>query len=242
MERVEKVIASVTGFSRSQVKKMMRAGRVCINGRVAKEAGQAVDPESDVITVDSEVLEYSRHVYIMMNKPAGVISASADKNAATVVSLVPPELFRKGLFPAGRLDAGTVGFVLITDDGEFAHDILSPKNHVPKTYHVQLDAPADEHVMERFADGLVLKDGTRLAGAKLTQLDSGRFLYEIVITEGKYHQIKRMFGAFGLRVVMLKRVKIGGLELDETLGQGECRKISEEELKLITAGRFVEEG
>ena len=168
----------------------------------------------------------------MMNKPKGVISASEDKSVPTVVDLVPDELKRSGLFPAGRLDSDTTGFVLITDDGDFAHRILSPKKHVEKTYHALLERPLSESDIKSFADGIELKDGTLCLESKLRSL--GGSMAEVIIHEGKYHQVKRMFAAVGNKVLELRRVKIGGLSLDESLKEGECREITSDELDAIT--------
>lgn len=233
-ERLDKLIASQGKLSRSDVKKMVKSGRVTVDGAVVKSADIKVDAEKSRISVDGKELSYKKHIYIMLNKPQGVISASNDKTQKTVVDLVPPELYRDGLFPAGRLDGDTVGFVLITDDGDFAHRILSPKNHIMKTYHATLKAPLTESDIERFKNGIELSDGTLCLEAEVRMLEgTDEPTAEVKICEGKYHQVKRMFAALGNKVVYLRRVKMGELFLDESLKEGECREITAEELLLI---------
>ncbi|MEE0982349.1 MAG: 16S rRNA pseudouridine(516) synthase, partial [Acutalibacteraceae bacterium] len=175
-----------------------------------------------------------KFVYLMLNKPKGVVSATNDRSQKTVVDLVPDELKKRNLFPAGRLDMTTTGFVLITDDGDFAHRILSPKNHIEKTYEARLAESVTEEQLRMVADGIVLKDGTECLPAKLKILEGGdNPLVEIKICEGKYHQIKRMFAAAGNGVIELKRTKMGNLSLDEDLAEGECRRLNEAEVALI---------
>lgn len=232
--RIDKFLSTQAIATRSQAKEMLRAGRVLVNGTPVKAADLKVDPEGDEIRVDGRVYGYQKHLYLMLNKPQGVVSATDDKVHRTVLDLVPPELRRRGLFPAGRLDRDTVGFVLITDDGEFAHNILSPRHHVPKTYEAGLDGPIGENELSVLAQGVVLGDGTKCRPAELTVLQSGeRPLIQIVIVEGRYHQIKRMFAAVGRRVLTLKRTKIGGLALDPSLKEGDCIAISPSNLEKI---------
>ncbi|EEG31274.1 pseudouridylate synthase [[Clostridium] methylpentosum DSM 5476] len=232
--RIDKFLSTQAIATRSQAKEMLRAGRVLVNGTPVKAADLKVDPEGDEIRVDGRVYGYQEHLYLMLNKPQGVVSATDDKVHRTVLDLVPPELRRRGLFPAGRLDRDTVGFVLITDDGEFAHNILSPRHHVPKTYEAGLDGPIGENELSVLAQGVVLGDGTKCRPAELTVLQSGeRPLIQIVIVEGRYHQIKRMFAAVGRRVLTLKRTKIGGLALDPSLKEGDCIAISPSNLEKI---------
>lgn len=232
--RIDKFLSTQAIATRSQAKEMLRAGRVLVNGTPVKAANLKVDPEGDEIQVDGRVYGYQEHLYLMLNKPQGVVSATDDKVHRTVLDLVPPELRRRGLFPAGRLDRDTVGFVLITDDGEFAHNILSPRHHVPKTYEAGLDGPIGENELSVLAQGVVLGDGTKCRPAELTVLQSGeRPLIQIVIVEGRYHQIKRMFAAVGRRVLTLKRTKIGGLALDPSLKEGDCIAISPSNLEKI---------
>lgn len=231
MERLDKVLSSFYSLSRADTKKMMKKQCVRVNGTVVKSLDIKVDPERDEITVDGERVIFKRFVYIMMNKPEGVISASNDTKAETVVDLVPDELYRDGLFPAGRLDKDTTGFVLLTDDGDFAHRILSPKNHIEKTYHALLEHPLSEEEINHFLSGVELKDGTLCLEAKVRMLEGSTA--EVIIHEGKYHQVKRMFAALGNKVLALKRVKMGNLSLDPSLGDGECKELTQKEIELI---------
>lgn len=235
MERLDKILSLALKLSRTDVKKLMKKQSVTVNGTAVKSGDIKINPETDEIRVNGRLIEYQKHIYIMMNKPEGVISASNDKSQETVVDLVPDELKRDGLFPAGRLDGDTTGFVLITDDGDFAHRILSPKNHVEKTYHARLAQRLSDGDIDRFLSGIELRDGTLCLEAKLSVIeDSDTPLVEVIIHEGKYHQVKRMFAALGNRVTELKRVKIGNLSLDKSLAEGQCREITQEEIRLIT--------
>ena len=230
-----KHIFNIYECSRSDVKKMVKSGRVSVDGAVVKSADIKVDADKSVISVDGKALNYKKKIYIMLNKPQGVISASNDKTQKTVVDLVPPELYRDGLFPAGRLDGDTVGFVLITDDGDFAHRILSPKNHIMKTYHATLRSPLTEEDISAFKNGIELSDGTLCLEAEVRMLEkTDEPIAEVKICEGKYHQVKRMFAALGNKVLYLKRVRMGGLDLDESLEEGQCREITAEELLLLS--------
>ncbi len=190
-----------------------------------------IDESSDIITVNGENIGYKEHIFIMLNKPAGVICATRDKLTPTVIGLIPQELRRRELFPAGRLDKDTRGFVLITDDGSFAHEILSPRRHVEKEYEVWLESPLSSGTVERFAQGITIDGGEECLPAKLIPIEE-RFA-RIIICEGKYHQIKRMFEAVGNKVTGLRRIRIGGLYLDDSLPEGQCRELSDEETALI---------
>lgn len=236
MERLDKIIASQGRYSRSEVKKLVKGGLVFLNGEKVKSADIKADAERDTITVDGETICYKKHIYIMLNKPQGVVSATDDPVHKTVLDLVPPALFRQGLFPAGRLDGDTTGFVLITDDGDFAHRILSPKNHIIKTYLAALDHPLSESDIKSFTEGIELRDGTLCLEAQVKMISEAPPVAEVKIHEGKYHQVKRMFAALGNRVIALKRVRMGGLDLDVSLGEGECREITDEELERLVKG------
>lgn len=234
-ERVDKLLAAGGLYSRSQVKKLAREGRMLINGMPALAEDKA-DPQADVITVDGRPVSVIKHMYIMMNKPAGVVCSTNDKQNKTVLELLPETLLRPGLFPAGRLDKDTEGFVLITDDGVLAHRILSPKMHIVKTYSVHIDAPVTPEMEAGFARGVVLADSTGCRPAGLTVLEQGeKPLLRVTLTEGIYHQVKRMFGVYGAGVIYLKRMAIGGLMLDESLAAGGCRRLEEKELEKIFA-------
>lgn len=232
--RLDKFFSSQSLASRKEVRTLIKAGRIMVNGQPALSPEQPVEPARDSIRLDGAEIAYQEHIYLMMNKPQGVVSATEDGHCRTVLDLVPPELWRKGLFPAGRLDKDTVGFVLLTDDGDFAHRILSPKRHFPKTYEAVISAPVDSADIAAFEAGLPLADGTVCRPAGLSVLKVGEQpLVRIVLHEGKYHQIKRMFEARGKRVLWLKRTMIGGLALDEALPAGGCRAILHKELLKI---------
>ena len=237
-ERLDKLIASQGMLSRNEVKAMARKGELVVNGAVVKDCSVKVSYD-DEIKINGKILGQSRFTYIMLNKPQGVVSASEDKRDKTVVDILPDELKRKNLFPAGRLDKDTTGFSLITDDGDFAHRILSPSRHVDKTYIAKVADKIDfEKAKKAFNDGVVLGDGTVLLSAELELLeDAGNQVYKVIIKEGKYHQVKRMFASLGTKVIELKRIAIGGLCLDETLAEGEARIITPEELGMIESNK-----
>lgn len=234
MERIDKIISVASGVSRADARALIKKGLVSVNGAVIKDIGFKADENNDIICSRGEKLCYSKYVYIMMNKPKGVISASEGGSEKTVVDILPDSMKRKNLFPAGRLDKDTTGFVLITDDGDFAHKILSPKNHIPKTYIAELDKPFDDTVASAFEQGVALKDDLCMP-AKISAVDGDYTKAMVVIKQGMYHQIKRMFGKFGITVTELTRIKMGSLALDETLQPGGCRYITPDELELIKA-------
>lgn len=235
LQRLDKILVSQgKGGSRSEAQRLIRQGRLTADGAVLRDPAAKVDPDKTVLALNGQPLTYAEHLYIMMNKPAGLLCVSRDPKQPTVLDKLPPSLCRPGLFPAGRLDKDTVGFTLITDDGDFAHRLLAPRHHVTKTYQAIIDAPLREGQPEAFTKGLLLEDGTPCLPAKLQLLHPGeRPLVEICITEGKYHQIKRMFGVFGHKVLWLKRTAMGGLLLDESLEEGQARALSTEELARI---------
>ncbi len=233
MERLDKIVATALQISRKDAISLIKSGRVNENGVALKDAKKKLDENTAELFLDENRIYYYKYVYIMMNKPKGIISASDGKGDKSVIDILPAEMKRKSLFPAGRLDKDTTGFMLITDDGEFAHSILSPKNHIPKTYIAKLDKPFDETVVKEFESGVKLKD-EKCMGAKLEAADGDFCTARVEIKQGMYHQIKRMFACFGLKVVELKRIKMGDLYLDESLKEGECRYISEKELSMIS--------
>lgn len=230
-ERLDKYIASRTLFSRSEVKNMLKKGEITVNSVTVTDSAAKVCQEDDV-RIKGENFYKNKFTYIMLNKPQGVVSASEDKRDKTVVDILPAEFKRKNLFPAGRLDKDTTGFCLITDDGAFAHEILSPAHHVDKTYIADISDEIDfADASEKFEKGVVLADGTVLLSAKLEKIADKK--YKITIKEGRYHQVKRMFASLDTTVVGLKRISIGGLQLDESLKEGEARLITDGELSLI---------
>ena len=226
-ERLDKFIASQTKLSRKDAAKAIREKRVAVNGELCREGERKVDTDHDTVTLDGSPLNYRKNVYYMLNKPAGVVSATEDRQENTVIDLVPPEMRREGLFPAGRLDKDTTGLLILTDDGDYAHRMLSPKKHVDKTYIANLDREPDSAVSEAFEKGIVLGDGTVCQPGQAEPLGGVRV--KVVIREGKYHQVKRMFAALGYHVEALERVMIGSLALDRSLAPGELRELSEEE-------------
>lgn len=234
LQRLDKLISSQGQYTRKQAQGLIKDGRVRVDGVTVKDRGFRIDPDRSKVSVGGAEFSIEKFVYIMLNKPKGVVSATNDKNAKTVVDLVPEELKGRNLFPAGRLDMTTTGFVLITDDGDFAHKILTPKNHIEKTYEARLAEPIDDSALEKVAGGITLADGTKCLPAKLRRLENGENpLIEVKICEGKYHQIKRMFAAAGNGVIELKRTKMGGLSLDPCLLPGQCRRLTDDEVGLL---------
>ena len=232
-QRLDKIISSQMNISRNDARSLIKNGLVSVDGKFCTDIGSKFDADNANIVVDGKEISYKEFIYIMMNKPQGVVSATRDPKIKTVVDIVPENLKRKNLFPAGRLDKDTVGFMLITDDGDFAHRILSPSRHVPKTYIAHLRDRLSEESRQILENGAVLSDGTECMDATVKMLDESMKVAEITIREGKYHQIKRMFASVGNEVVFLKRISIGNLHLDETLKEGESREITEKELSMI---------
>ena len=230
--RLDKFVADAAQLTRSAARSLIAKGRVTVNGQVCKKADCALK-EGDSVCAGGKPLGREEYVYIMLNKPAGVVSASADGRDKTVVDLVGGAFPRRQLFPAGRLDKASTGFVLLTDDGAFAHGILAPKRHVPKTYHVVLDTPVTPAMVEAFAAGVTLADGQRMQPAQLIPDEADPFAATVVLRQGVYHQIKRMFGVLGAGVNGLHRTAIGGLALDEGLAPGAWRLITPEEKALL---------
>lgn len=234
--RLDKYISSQQNISRADAKKIIRGSGVSLNGNAVSKGDTVVDTEKDIVCINGKELCYKEFVYIMLNKPSGVVSASNDPKDITVIDLLPDALKRKGLFPAGRLDKDTVGFVLITDNGEFAHNMLSPSHHVKKTYIAEVKGELTDEALKRFAQGMEIGEEL-FKPAELRLLDNrsdeGNCLYEIKIVEGKYHQIKRMFASAGQPVIKLKRIAIGRLKLDENLPEGVSRELSDAELDMI---------
>lgn len=228
--RLDKLLTHTGTLSRSEATRAARAGRLTVNGQVVQSSAEKVNPETDTVCVDGKTVVYRRHLWIMMNKPAGVVSATEDGRDRTVVDLLPAELQGRGLFPCGRLDRDTVGLILLTDDGELAHKLLSPKKHAEKRYTFTLERPHNRKV------GLetgILMDGKMTKPAVIEMTDE--LHGSITLTEGKYHQIKRMFERAESRVTYLRRVSFGGIPLDESLREGEWRYLSESEEQTLRA-------
>ena len=231
--RLDKYLAETAQCTRNEAKALLSKGKVAVNGVLCKK-GDTQIREGDAVTVEGRELAYRQFVYLMLNKPEGVVSASTDKRDTTVVDLVRDAYPRRELFPAGRLDKTSTGFVLLTDDGGFAHDILAPKRHVSKTYTVTLDTPLTDEMKQGFAKGVTLADGTVLSPAEVEALSADGLVVRVLLKQGVYHQIKRMFGVYGAGVNALHRDAIGALALDESLAPGQWRELTAEEVAKIT--------
>ena len=231
--RLDKYLAEMGAGTRSEVKKLVRAGRVTINGAVAEKPEQKVDPETDTVCLDGEALLYVAYEYYLFHKPAGCVSATEDKIHKTVMDYLTDTL-RDDLFPGGRLDIDTEGLLLITNDGALAHELLSPAHHVKKTYYARVAGRVTEEDTRLFQQGVDIGEEKLTKPAELVILTSGEESeIELTITEGKFHQVKRMFQAVGKEVVYLKRLSMGPLTLPETLLPGEYRALTREELMLL---------
>ncbi len=235
-ERLDKFIATQKNLPRREARQIISRGQVMVNGIVARAFDTRIDTAQDKVELSGEQVVFKKYVYIVINKPKGVLSATSDKRQSTVLDLIPEHLKRKELFPVGRLDKDTTGLLLITDDGEFAHRVISPKSNISKTYTVLLDGEIEKSVVDEFKKGVTLHDGTRCLPAELVVSSENPRQATVTIMEGKYHQIKRMFGVYGLGVVELHRNSVGNFLLDENLKSGECRELSSLELALIYKG------
>ncbi|EIW00276.1 LOW QUALITY PROTEIN: pseudouridine synthase family protein [Thermoanaerobacter siderophilus SR4] len=232
--RIDKLLSNIGIGTRKEVKKFIKEGLVLVNGNTVKDAGLIVDTESDEILFDGEKINYKEFIYIMINKPKGVISATYDEVEKTVIDLLPQELKARNPFPVGRLDKDTEGLLLITNDGDLAHQLLSPKKNVIKKYYAEILGFVNESDIKAFNEGIILEDGYKTLPANLEILFSSDVSKVYVyIREGKYHQIKRMFESVGKKVIYLKRLAMGSLTLDENLKPGEWRELSEEELSFL---------
>lgn len=234
MNRIDKIIASQSRMSRKDVHRLIWAGRVCVNGTQVGKIDLKVDPEKADITIDGMALNYKKHVYIMLNKPKGCVSASTDSTQKTVIDLIPSELQRDSLSPVGRLDKDTTGLLLITDDGGFSHRVTSPKKQLFKKYITTLDTSPTEDELDILRNGVVIDGGEKCRPCSAVLIDPENHIVEISICEGKYHQVKRMAAAIGKKVLSLKRISIDSLDLDSTLSEGECRELTDDEIKLFT--------
>ena len=238
MMRLDKYLCE-TGFgTRSQVKDLLKKGQFMVNGEVVKKPELKINETTDQILCQGKKASYQKNIYLMLHKPAGVVSATEDNREKTVLDLVRPEDRKNGLFPVGRLDKDTEGLLLLTDDGELAHRLLSPKKHVDKTYYAKIDGQVTEEHVKQFREGLDIGDEKKTLPAVLTILLSGPVSeIEVTIHEGRFHQIKRMFEAVGCKVTYLKRLSMGSLVLDETLSPEEYRPLTEAELEGLTKQR-----
>ncbi len=234
--RLDKLLANMGYGSRKEVKQLLKEKAVTVDGVAVKDAAMKVDPETQDVSVYGERVVYTEFIYLMMNKPPGVISATEDRYDETVIDLLDPLAQHFKPFPVGRLDKDTEGLLLITNDGSLSHNLLSPKKHVPKTYYATIDGVVTEADIEAFRKGVELDDGYVTKPGELVILKSGDVSeIELTIQEGKFHQVKRMFEAVGKKVTYLKRLSMGPLVLDETLELGDYRELTEEELAALTA-------
>ena len=231
-QRLDKIIASTGRFSRREVKLLARQGRILVDGRAIRDTAEKADPETAEITVDGEPLLWRSRTWVMLHKPAGYLSATEDGRGPTVLDLLPPELRKQGLFPVGRLDKDTEGLLLLTNDGQLAHDLLSPRHHVDKVYYARTAGRLTEADCAAFEAGMELSDGLRCLPAGLEILSAGEESEALVtLWEGKFHQIKRMLAQLGKPVTYLKRLRMGNLTLDPLLPPGEFRFLTETEQK-----------
>ena len=235
MERIDKILSNLGYGTRKDLKKIVKNGMVQVNGVTIKDSAMKVDPEKDKIVINGEEIFYREFIYLMMNKPAGVISATFDNKDETVIDLLEVEHQVFEPFPVGRLDKDTVGLLLLTNDGDLNHRLISPKWKVDKVYFAKIDQKVTEEDIEKFKHGITLDDGYTCKEAILEIQKASEEGSEIVLTiqEGKFHQVKRMFEAVGKKVTYLKRIEFGTLPLDEDLEEGEYRELTEEEIALL---------
>ncbi|MBS5305914.1 pseudouridine synthase [Clostridium tertium] len=235
MERLDKVLSNLGYGTRKEIKQVVRKGLIEVNGEIVKDNGMQIDPEVDKVLVNGEEIFYRKYIYLMMNKPDGVVSATFDNRDETVIDLLEIEHQVFEPFPVGRLDKDTVGLLLLTNDGELNHRLISPKWKVDKVYYAKIDKKVTEADIKKFKNGITLDDGYTCKEAKLEILESSDSGSEVMITiqEGKFHQVKRMFEAVDKSVVYLKRVEFGTLQLDEDLEEGEYRELTEEEVAIL---------
>ena len=230
MKRIDKIISEQTNYSRKEIKRLISQGAVYVNNNLIKKSDEKYDEKSIKIKINGKEIDIKEHIYLILNKPKGYISTTDKKIEKTVLDLVSEKYKTRMLFPAGRLDKDTTGLMIITDDGEFAHNILSPRKHVKKIYEVTIDNPVTEDMINGFKRGIVLNEGKcKSADLEIT----GEYTAKVTISEGRYHQIKRMFGYFKAKVIELNRICIGNLYLPEDLKLGHIRELSTKELQKI---------
>lgn len=242
--RIDKMLSTIGFGSRKEVKKLLKSGAVKIENVIVKDSSKHVDPTKEIVTVHGDAVVYKEFIYLMLNKPPGVISATEDSSQKTVIDLLEMDDAIYEPFPVGRLDKDTEGLLLLTNDGQLSHQLLSPKKHVPKIYFAVIEGVVTKEDIEEFKQGVILDDGYKTLPADLTILKEGISSdIEVTITEGKFHQVKRMFEAVGKRVVYLQRIQMGPLLLDRTLELGEYRELTEEEVELLrNANNKIEKG
>ena len=229
--RLDKYMADLGIASRKELRDIIRRGRVCVDGAAVTSPEKKIDPDNCSVTFDGEPLCYSKAHYYMIYKPCGIVTATEDKRQKTVLDLVTPEMRRMGLFPVGRLDKDTSGLLLLTDDGEFAHRVISPKSEIVKRYYAQVEGELDASDSAAFEKGIILADGTHCLPAKLEILSRDECVVSVM--EGKYHQVRRMLASRRKPVLVLKRLSVGGLKLDDEMREGDFRELAQEEIELI---------
>lgn len=226
--RLDKLLSDAGVASRKGLRSIIKSGRVCVDGVAVRKPEQKIDSDKNKVSLDGKNISYSEYRYFVMDKPKGVVTATEDKDQETVLDILPPELKHLGLFPVGRLDKDTSGLLILTNDGDFAHRVISPKFSVEKRYYAEVEGKPDEEDEKAFEEGIALRDGTACKRAKLIRL--GGNSCEVVLTEGKYHQVRRMLASRGKPVTELRRLSIGELKLAESSLPGECRELSETDL------------
>ncbi len=232
--RLDRFLAECGVGTRTEVKKLIRSGTVAIGGKPITKPDIHLNIDCDIVTLSGKEVVYRRFIYLMLNKPQGYISATRDGKTPTVMDLIPEEYLHFEPFPVGRLDIDTEGFLLLTNDGDLTHRLLAPKKHIPKTYVAQIEKPVTDSDILKFSDGVTLDDGYKTMPAILKSLSPTEpYFAEIVINEGKFHQVKRMFEAIDNKVLYLKRTKMNNLHLDESLPLGAVRELTEDEMKLL---------
>ena len=230
LKRIDRILSEQTNYSRKEIKRLVSKGLVLVNGSFVRKSDEKYAEDNISIKINGEEVRVNKHFYLLLNKPKGYVSTTVSDKDKTVIDLVPDKYKTRTLFPAGRLDKDTTGLMLITDDGVFAHNILSPKKHIKKVYEVVIDKDVSDEMVYGFRDGVKLNDG-ECKSALLEKVDTNKCL--VTLTEGRYHQIKRMFGCYKAKVLELKRICMGELYLPSDLGVGEVREVSDEELLKI---------
>ena len=235
MERIDKILSNLGHGTRKEVKALLKKGKVEIDGIIASDSAMKIDPDKAVIKVSGEEIKYRKYIYLIMNKPAGVVSATVDNHDETVIDLLDAKYHSFKPFPIGRLDKDTVGLLLITNDGELNHKLIAPKNHVDKVYYAEINKFIDAKDIATFKNGVVIDDGYKCMPAILEVLNANDDGSEVMVTiqEGKFHQVKRMFESVDKKVVFLRRISFGPLKLDENLCEGQYRELSEEEINSL---------
>lgn len=230
--RLDKFLSNSGKGSRKEIKQLLKSGIITVNGKPAKDPSLHINEENDEVLIGDSPVVYKKYIYLMLNKPQGYVSAVYDKHLPVVTELVPDQYAHFEVFPVGRLDIDTEGLLILTNDGELTHRVLSPKSHVDKTYYVQTELPLKQSDIKAFEEGVTLEDGYKTMPA-LLEIGNNPKECLLTIQEGKFHQVKRMMEAADNKVVFLKRIKMGSLELDPSLNRGDIRELTENEVKLL---------